>query len=324
VAAKEYRTQSRGGKGVTGQGLRGEDEVMFLFPARSLDTVLFFSDKGKVYSERVYQIDAGRADKGIPLTNILAIDSGERVTAALPVPRFDDSTFCVLVTRNGRIKRVEMSEFASVRPSGLIATNLESGDVLGWAQVTDGKRDIILVTERGQALRFDENEVRAMGRQAAGVNAIRLDEGDHVTSMDIVVDECHVLVVTEKAYGKRTPVDEYPTYGRGSRGVATIDRKRVEGEGGTGRIVAARVVHGDDELTVISTSGQALRLKVKDIRQAGRSTMGNRLINLREGDLIASVARLAAKDIAAKLGESESPKPAEAEVTEAANGSGPE
>ena len=327
VAAKEYRTQSRGGKGVTGQSLRGEDEVMFLFPARSLDTVLFFSDKGKVYSERVYQIpDAGRADKGIPLTNILAIDSGERVTAALPVPRFDDDSFCVLVTRNGKIKRVAMSEFASVRPSGLIATNLESGDVLGWAHVTDGQREIMLVTEKGQALRFQEGAVRAMGRQAAGVNAIRLDDDDHVTSMDILVDGCHLLVVTEKAYGKRTPLDEYPAKGRATGGVTTIAQKNLDI---TGRIVAARVVHADDELTVISTSGQALRLKVKDVRQAGRSTMGTRLINLREGDMIASVARLAAKDIAVQAGEPNNGKVEEAAAAAAApspgaNGNTPE
>ncbi len=328
VAAKEYRTQSRGGKGVTGQGLRGEDAVMFLFPARSLDAVLFFTDKGKVYSERVYQIpDAGRADKGIPLTNILAIDSGERVTAALPVPKFDDNSFCVLVTRNGKIKRVAMSEFASVRPSGLIATSLENGDVLGWAKITDGKREIILVTEKGQALRFAEKAVRAMGRQAAGVNAIRLDDDDHVTSMDIVVDGCDLLVVTEKAFGKRTLLGEYTPKGRATGGIATIAQRSL---GITGRIVAARVVHEDDELTVISTSGQALRLKVKDIRRAGRPTMGNRLINLKDGDLVASVARLAAKDIAVQAGPEATNGKAEAAVEEVAvvevgsTGSGPE
>jgi DNA gyrase subunit A len=321
VAAKEYRTQSRGGKGVTGQSLRGEDEVMFLFPARSLDTVLFFSDKGKVYSERVYQIpDAGRADKGIPLTNILAISSGERVTAALPVPAFDDSSFCVLVTRNGKIKRVAMSEFASVRPSGLIATNLENGDVMGWAKMTDGTREIILVTERGQALRFDENEVRAMGRQAAGVIAIRLDAGDYLTSMDIVDEGCDLLVVTEKAYGKRTPLEEYTARSRATGGIATIAQRSLDI---TGLIVAARVVHEDDELTVISTSGQALRLKVKGIRQAGRPTMGTRLINLREGDAIASVARLAAKDLAPRAGEPDGDASGKAEAAIGGNGATP-
>ncbi len=298
VAAKEYRTQGRGGKGVTGQSLRGEDEVLYLLPARSLDTVLFFSDKGKVYSERVYQIpDAGRADKGIPLTNILAISSGEQITAALPIPSFDGTNFCVMVTRNGRIKRVSLDEFAAVRPSGLIATNLEEGDQLGWAKLTDGKQEIILITERGKALRYHEDSVRAMGRQAAGVTAVALGDDDHITSMDVLVAECDLLVVTRNGYGKRTPLAEYPVKGRATMGVLTLDQSKIDGDDGTGIIVAARVVHPDDELTIISTAGQALRLKVRDIRRAGRPTMGTRLINLKEGDTVASVARLAAKDV---------------------------
>ncbi len=301
VAAKEYRTQGRGGKGVTGQSLRTEDEVMYLLPARSLDTVLFFTDRGKVYSEKVYQIpDAGRADKGIPLTNILAISSGEQVTAALPVPSFDDASYCVMVTRHGRIKRVAMSEFAAVRPSGLIATNLEEGDVLGWAKLTDGKREIILITERGQALRYKESAVRAMGRQAAGVTAIRLAKDDYVTSMDVLSEGCDLLVVTRNGYGKRTPLAEYAAKGRATGGVATIAQRSLNV---TGPIIAARVVHPDDDLTLITTFGQALRLKVKQVRQAGRPTMGTRLINLKEGDTLASVARLAAKDLAPVMAE---------------------
>ena len=305
VAAKEYRTQGRGGKGVTGQSLRGEDEVLYLLPARSLDTILFFSDKGKVYSERVYQIpDAGRADKGVALTNILAITSGEQITAALPVPSFDDGSYCVMVTRNGRIKRVAMSEFAAVRPSGLIATNLEEGDRLGWAKLTDGHKEIMIITERGKALRYAEDAVRAMGRQAAGVTAIALkgedDAGgvdDYVTSVDVVDEACELLVVTRNGYGKRTPLSEYPAKSRATMGVLTLDKHKIDGEGGTGIIVAARVVHPDDELTIISTAGQALRLKVRDIRRAGRATMGTRLINLKEADTVASVARLSVQDL---------------------------
>ena len=296
VAAKEYRTQSRGGKGVTGQSLREEDEVLYILPARSLDTLLFFSDKGKVYSEKVYQIpDAGRADKGIPLTNVLSIESGEKVTAALPVPNFEDANYCIMVTRNGRIKRVEMSEFASVRPSGLIAINLDDGDVLGWAKMTTGRQEIILVTEQGRALRFNEGKVRAMGRQAAGVTAMRLDDGDHITSMDVVDPEGELLVVTVNGYGKRTPLKEYAPKGRATGGIATLSKGGMET---TGPIAAARVVRAEDEITIISTSGQALRTKVKEIRQAGRATMGTRLIHLKDGDTVASVARLAAKDIA--------------------------
>ncbi|MCC6187713.1 MAG: DNA gyrase subunit A [Anaerolineales bacterium] len=324
VAAKEYRTQGRGGRGVTGQSLRGEDEVLYLLPARSLDTILFFSDKGKVYSEKVYQLpDAGRADKGVPLTNVLSISSGEAITAALPVPNFDDSSYCVMVTRHGRIKRVALSEFAAVRPSGLIAANLEEGDVLGWAKLTDGTREIILITEQGQALRYSERAVRAMGRQAAGVTAIRLDDGDFVTSVDVFDEACDLLVVTRNGFGKRTPLVEYAPKGRATGGVATIAQRSLPI---TGAIVAARVVHPDDEITVITTAGQALRLKVKHIRQAGRATMGTRLINLKEGDTVASVARLAAKDLApaaVEPGDGAGP-PAPDAVALSANGSGPE
>jgi DNA gyrase subunit A len=328
VAAKEYRTQSRGGRGVTGQSLREEDEVMYLLPARTLDTILFFSDKGKVYSERAYQIpDAGRADKGVALTNVLAIESGEQITAALAVPNFEDANYCVMVTRHGRIKRVAMSEFASVRPSGLIAINLDQGDVLGWARMTSGQQEIILVSERGQALRFNEAKVRAMGRQAAGVAAMRLGKGDYLASMDVVDPDGELLVVTVNGYGKRTPLKEYPPKGRATGGIATLSRSGMQT---TGPVAAARVVRQEDEITIISTNGQALRTKVKEIRQAGRATMGTRLINLKDGDTVASVARLAAKDIAPvaeapKDGRDEEAVPSgEAEAVADAGGNGRE
>ena len=316
VAAKEYRTQSRGGKGVTGQSLREEDEVMFLFPARSLDTVLFFSDKGKVYSEKVYQIpEAGRADKGVALTNVLAIASGEQVTAALPVSSFEAANYCIMATRSGRIKRVEMSELSAVRPSGLIAINLDDGDVLGWAKMTTGGQEIILITEKGQALRYEETAVRAMGRPAAGVTAMNLEDGDYIVSMDVVDPEADLLVVTANGYGKRTPLEEYAPKGRATMGVTTIAQKSLDV---TGRIMAARVVREEDHLTVISANGQAIRLKVQDVRQAGRATMGTRLIHLKDGDTVASVARLAAKDIAPVAEEPPNGKAAQETQTEAA------
>jgi DNA gyrase subunit A len=199
-----------------------------------------------------------------------------------------------MATRSGRIKRVAMSEFAAVRPSGLIATSLDEGDVLGWAMATDGKREIILVTRGGQALRYSESKIRAMGRKGAGVTAIRLKDDDYITSVDVVNGECDLLVVTTNGYGKRTPLKYYSAKGRATGGNATIARATMET---TGPIVAARVVHPDDEITLITTNGQALRLKVKHIRQAGRATMGTRLINLKEGDTVASVARLSAKDL---------------------------
>jgi len=295
VAASAYKRQGRGGRGVTGHSIRGEDEVMMLFPARSLDTILFFSDRGKVYSENAYQIpDADRTARGIPMVNILAMEADETVTAAASVPDFEAANFCVMATRNGRIKRVELSEFASVRPSGLIAVNLDQGDELRWARLTDGDDEIIIVTRQGQALRYHETEVRAMGRQAAGVRAIRLRPDDAVASMDVIDPDDDLLVVTANGYGKRSPIREYPVKGRATGGVVTLSRDKLEV---TGPIAAAHVVNDEDDLTIISTGGIILRTKIKQVKQAGRPTMGVRLINLREGESVASVARIGAKDL---------------------------
>ena len=171
MPARLYRTQGRGGKGVTGHELREEDEVAYLFPARSLDTILFFSDRGKVYSEKAHRIpEADRADRGTTIANLLSVTQGETITAAVAVGTFESGEYCTMVTRNGKIKRVQLSEFEAVRPSGLVAITLEEGDVLGWVRVTTGSQEIILVTEKGQALRYSEKLVRPMGRPAAGVN----------------------------------------------------------------------------------------------------------------------------------------------------------
>src|SRR5512143_770392 len=210
VAASAFRSQSRGGRGVLGHTTKEEDTVVALIPARSLDSMLFFSDRGKVYSEKVHQIpDADRTAKGIPLVNVLALGPEEHITAAIAVSDFSAHGFCMLATAHGKVKRVVMEEFAAVRPSGLIAINLDEGDRLGWARVTSGSDEVIFVTEQGQALRFSENKVRAMGRQAAGVQAIRLDEDDRVTSMDVIEKDGSLLVVTSTGYGKQTPLSAY-------------------------------------------------------------------------------------------------------------------
>ena len=303
VPAKAYRAQGRGGKGVIGQDLKEEDVVEFLFPARTLDTILFFSDKGKVYSEKTYQIPEGdRTSRGTSLANVLALEAGEKVTAAVPVHDFGAADYCTMVTRNGKIKRILLNEFAAVRPSGLIAINLEDGDELGWARLTLDKQDIIIITEMGQALRFKSDSVRPMGRNAAGVNAMRLDKGDFITSMEVVDDAADLLVVTANGYGKRTSLTEYSAKGRATGGMMTIAQKSLDT---IGRIVSARVVRPEDELTIISTAGQALRLRVSEVRQAGRATMGTRLINLNEGDTVASVARLAAADLKLSMPEAD-------------------
>ena len=295
VAASAFRSQTRGGRGVMGHTTKDEDEVVALIPARSLDTMLFFSDRGKVYSEKVYQIpDADRTAKGVPLVNVLSLDANERVTAAIAVSDFSAHGYCVLATVRGRAKRVVMEEFASVRPSGLIAMSLDEGDQLGWARVTSGKDEVIFVTENGQALRFNETKIRSMGRQASGVGAIKLKKDDSVTSMDVVEKDGALLVVTSGGYGKQTPLKEYSAKGRATSGISTIDQKALKE---IGKIVAARVVQKDDDLTIITSNGVAIRIKNKDVKQAGRATKGVHLIKPQDGDSVASVARIAAEDL---------------------------
>ena len=310
VAASAFRSQTRGGRGVLGHTTRDEDEVVALIPARSLDTMLFFSDKGKVYSERVYQIpDADRTAKGIPLVNILSMDATEKVTAAIAVSNFSAHGYCVLATARGRVKRVVLEEFAAVRPSGLIAMSLDDGDQLGWARITTGNDEVIFVTENGQALRFHENKIRAMGRQAAGVTAIRLKKEDAVTSMDVVEKDGSLLVVTSGGYGKQTPLKEYSAKGRATGGISTIDQRALKD---IGKIVSARVVQQADDLTIITSNGVAIRIKNKDVKQAGRATKGVHLIKPQDGDSVASVARIAAEDLkraGAQISEDEKVEP---------------
>ncbi len=295
VAAASFRAQGRGAKGVTGHATKEEDEVLTLIPARSLDTMLFFSDRGKVYSEKVYQIpDADRAAKGIPLVNVLSLEPGEVVTAAVAVPDFEAAEYITLATRSGRVKRMALSELATVRPSGIIAISLEEGDELGWARLTRGQDEIILVTEQGQALRFSEDEVRPMGRAAAGVTGIRLAEGDKVASMEVIEKDGYLVLVTEQGYGKRTPLAEYPAKGRATGGVQTMAK---DAAGKVGLISAARVVQEADDLTLISANGLVLRMKVKEVKIMGRATRGIQLMEVREGDRVASIARIAASEL---------------------------
>jgi DNA gyrase subunit A len=295
VLAKTYRRQGRGGRGVQGHSLKDEDEVLMLIPARTLDTVLFFSDRGKVYSEKAYQIpDADRTARGIPVVNILALEQDESITAAVVVPDFKQANYCTMATRKGKIKRVKLSDFAAVRPSGLIAIGLTKGDVLGWVRLTSGRNEIIIVTERGQSLRFKESQVRAMGRPAIGVKATNLKKGDFVAGMNVVSSKEDLLVVTENGYGKRTPLKEYPTQNRGGVGVLTLSRSKLKQ---TGKIADARVVNENDDLTIISSGGIVLRTKVKQIAKTGRATMGVRVIDLKKGETVGSVANFSAKEL---------------------------
>ena len=295
VAMKAFRAQMRGGRGVTGHATKEEDVVLMVIPARTLNTVLFFTDRGKVYSEKAYQIpDADRTGKGISILNVLSLEAGETVTAAVAVPEFDTEHFCIMATRDGRIKRIPLDEFAAVRPSGLIAINLDEGDQLGWARLTNGSGEVILVTERGQALRYAESEVRPTGRVAGGVVSIKLAKGDLVTSMEVVEQGGDLMVITTRGYGKRTSLEEYPVKGRATKGVKTIDQGALNK---IGPIVSARVVQAADDLTIISANGVVLRTKVKNISQTGRATRGVLLMQPQEGDEVASMARMAEAEL---------------------------
>lgn len=296
VDAKTYRSQRRGGRGVIGHTTRDEDEVLMMFPARTFDTILFFSDRGKVYSTKAYQIpDAGRTAKGISIVNVLAIGPSETITAAVTVPDFEAAEYCTMMTHKGKIKRVALSEFAAVRPSGLIAMGLANDDELGWVRTTSGEEEVIIVTERGQALRFHETEVRSMGRPAKGVYGIRLRAEDRVVGMEVVEPGADLLIVTTNGFGKRTSLEEYPVKGRATMGVLTIDRNALSK---VGLITSARVVQPKDDLiTLISANGIVLRTNADAISQYSRATRGVQVMNLEEDDTVVSIARFAAADL---------------------------
>jgi DNA gyrase subunit A len=288
VLATVYSGQRRGGKGVAGAGTREEDVVEHLLLASTLDSLLFFTDKGKVYHERAYQIpDSGRRATGLPLVNLIALERGESVTAVIAVPGFQEDGYLVMATRDGKIKRTSLDEFSSVRPSGLIALTLEDGDELRWVKRTNGKQQIIIVTERGQAIRFAESDIRPMGRVAGGVMAVRLEDKDCVAAMDVVRPKSELLVVTENGFGKRTDLDEYPVQSRYGKGVLTIDAGRLDE---IGKIADARVVRPEDELTFITAKGMVLRTPVQNISRQGRATRGVLIMRLKERDQLASLA----------------------------------
>ncbi len=296
VMALTYRSQKRGGIGVKGHSMRDEDEIMSLIPARTLDTVLFFSDRGKVYSSKAYRIpEASRISRGLPIVNVLNIDPNEKITAIVPVTDFKEAKYCTMVTQKGLIKRVDLSEFDSVRPSGLIAINLKEDDSLGWVRLSSGKNDLMLITRKGYALRFQEKEVRQMNRPAMGVIGIRLRDKDEVIGMDIVEKGGDLLVITEKGFGKRTSLEGYPRRSRATMGVLTVDKKALPI---IGEIAAARVVLPEqDQITVISAEGTVMRTKAESISQYNRVARGVSIMQMREDDVVVSIARFADQDL---------------------------
>jgi DNA gyrase subunit A len=295
VSIAAYRTLTRGRRGVTGQDVREEDEIMTMVHASTLHSILFFSDKGKVYSQRIFQIPAAnRTDRGTPMVNLLPVAADERITAAVAVPNFRSANYCTLATIKGTVKRVAISEFSNVRPSGLNAMKLEDDDELGWARLTSGNDDILLVTERGQVVRFPEKDIRPTRRQAGGVRGIRLHANDRLTSMEIAEPGGYLLIVTKNGYGKRTSLGEYLSKSRATMGIKTINQRQLMT---LGKVVSGRVVQENDQITLISSNGMVLRLRVDGINPTSRATRGVRVMDLIPGDTVASVARISVAEV---------------------------
>jgi DNA gyrase subunit A len=290
VPVKAYRSQGRGGRGVKGTTARDEDAIVRLFSAGSLDSILFFSDRGKVYQEKVYQIPStDRTAKGALLSTILTVATDEQIRAAVPVSDADQERTLMLFSHRGKAKRVALGELGAVRRSGLIVMRLDRNDEVGWVDLTDDDEDLIIVTQQGQALRFSGETVRVRGRSAAGVNAIKLKTGDRVCSAGVIGNPGgELLIVTTKGFGKRTPLSEFATKGRYGKGVRCLGGKRDT----TGVIAAARVVQPGDEVILISSGGMVLRTPVVDIPLMGRATRGAKLMDLGKGDELTSVTVL--------------------------------
>jgi len=284
-----YRTQQRGGKGVTGMTTKEEDIVETLFVASTHDYILVFTTKGKAYLLRTYEIpQASRTARGKAIVNLLNIASDESVSAVLPVRDFETGGFIVMATRQGIIKKTELSAFKSVRASGLIAIGLDSGDTLIGAEITDGNREIFLGTKQGMAIRFREEEVRSMGRTAQGVRGIRLKKDDEVVAMEVLRGNATLLTITEKGYGKRSNIAEYRRQSRGGKGIITIKTDQRNG-----MVVGIKQVVDEDNIMIITSNGKIIRLDVKSISVIGRNTKGVRLISVEENERVVGVTRVA-------------------------------
>ncbi len=282
-----YRAQRRGGRGRAATTVKEEDFVDKLFIASTHDTMLCFSNRGKVYWKKVYELpQAGRVARGRPIVNLLPLEEGERINAVLSVREFDDDHYVFFATTHGTVKKTPLSEYSRPRPSGIIAIDLRDGDQLVNVALTHGQRDVMLFTDAGKALRFTETEVRNMGRSACGVRGIRLGEGQKVIAL-IVVSEGTVLTVTENGYGKRTPVADYPHRGRGGQGVIAIQTSERNG-----RVIGAVQVESDHEIMLITDGGILVRTRVEEISLVGRNTQGVKLINLQGSEKLVGIEKI--------------------------------
>ncbi len=286
----DYRAQRRGGRGKQAAAMKEDDFIERLFIAHTHDYILCFSSRGQVYWLKGYEVPAGtRSSRGKPIVNLFPLAEGERISAVLPVKTFDEDRFVFMATANGTVKKTPLSDFSRPREKGIIAVDLEEGDYLVGASITDGRCDVMLFSDDGKAVRFAEDDVRPMGRGARGVRGMKLAEGSRVISMLVADAEAKsVLTATENGYGKRTAIAEYPRYGRGTQGVIAIQTSERNG-----KVVSAALVDEKDEIVLVSTGGVLIRTKVAQIREMGRSTQGVSLISLDEGTKLAGVEKIA-------------------------------
>ena len=293
TALDTYKSQNRGGKGIIGMQTREEDFIKDLFVGSSHDTLLFFTNMGRVYKLKAYEIpEAGRTARGIAIVNLLEIMPGEQINAVIPINEFKPDQYLVMITKQGIIKKTDMMSYSNIRKGGLNAINLRDDDQPISVMVTDGKRDIFVATHDGMGIKFNEDDARPMGRTATGVRAIKLRENDYVVSSGLCDDAMQVLNVTENGYGKRTNIDEFNLQKRGGMGVKihNITDK-------TGKITSTLMVADGEEIMLITSEGVIIRLRAEDISTVGRASQGVKLINLSDGVKVAGAAKIAADQL---------------------------
>jgi len=296
-----YRSQKRGGRGVIGMETKEDDFVEHLFSTNSHHHLMFFTNKGKVYRLKAYEIpELSRTARGTPIINLIQIEPGEIVNAVIPIESFDEEgRFLFFATRSGIVKKTPLTDYSNIRKGGLIAIHLREDDELVGVKLTDGSREIILGTSGGMSIRFPETEVRPMGRSATGVKGIELSDGDSLIDMDVVHEDHSVLIVTAKGYGKRTPVTEYRLQSRGGKGIKTLNITEKNGN-----VVGLKVVREDEDLMIITAAGTLIRTSIAGISTMGRNTQGVKLIQIRDDDEVATVAKVEKSDTE-KNGESD-------------------
>ncbi|HBM4089710.1 TPA: DNA gyrase subunit A [Listeria innocua] len=294
-----YRSQRRGGRGIQGMSTHEDDFVEHLVATSTHDTLLFFTNTGKVYRSKGYEVpEYGRTAKGIPIINLLGIESQEQVNTVINLSEFTDDSYLFFTTKHGVVKRTTLSQFAKIRQSGLRAVELRENDELISVQMTDGSKNMIIATKHGQSIYFPEENIRVMGRTAAGVRGIRLREDDEVIGMEVLEDDEKVLVVTEKGYGKQTPASQYPLRNRGGMGVKTVTITEKNGN-----LVAMKTVTGEEDLMLMTVSGVLIRFEIDTVSQTGRSAMGVKLIRLDEDEKVATVAKVPKEEDEVELEE---------------------